>query len=90
MLGASNSFELFQGLMFEILTEFGEHRRAIVFGERRLAMAVETKQSIEIADWLWKIGKCYSRVGLRDHAAIAYRSSLRIFRNERCHRRLPA
>ena len=88
--GASNSFELFQGLMFEILTEFGEHRRAIVFGERRLAMAVETKQSIEIADWLWKIGKCYSRVGLRDHAAIAYRSSLRIFRNEPADPRLPA
>ncbi len=88
--GASNSFQLFQGLMFEILTEFGEHRRAIAFGERRLAMAVESKQSIEIANWLWKIGKCYSRVGLPDHAAFAYRSSLRIFRNEPSDPRLPA
>ena len=88
--GASNSFELFQGLMFEILIEFGEHRRAIAFGERRLAMAVESKQSIEIGNWLWKIGKCYSRVGLPDHAAFAYRSSLRIFRNEPADPRLPA
>jgi len=88
--GASNSFDLFQGLMFEILTEFGEHRRAIAFGERCLSKAVESKQSIEIADWLWKIGKCYSRVGLRDHAALAYRSSLRIFRNEPADPRLPA
>jgi tetratricopeptide (TPR) repeat protein len=88
--GVSNSFESFQGLMFEILTEFGEYRRAIAFGERRLAMAVESKQSIEIANWLWKIGKCYSRVGLRDHAAFAYRSSLRIFRNEPADPRLPA
>jgi tetratricopeptide (TPR) repeat protein len=87
---ASNSIELFQGLMFEILTEFGEHRRAIPFGERRLAVAVETKQSIQIANWLWKIGKCYSRIGLRDHAAFAYRSSLRIFRNEPADPRLPA
>jgi tetratricopeptide (TPR) repeat protein len=87
---AWNSLELFQGLMFEILTEFGEYRRAIAFGERRLAMAVETKQSVDIANWTWKIGKCYSRIGLRDHAAVAYRASVRIFRNEPDDPRLPA
>src|ERR1700733_11736593 len=53
---AWDSIELFQKLMFEILTEFGEQRRAIVFGERCLAMAVETKQTVEIANWLWKVG----------------------------------
>jgi tetratricopeptide (TPR) repeat protein len=86
---AANSVELFQGLMFEILTEFGEHRRAIAFGERRLGFAAEARQSVEIANWLWKIGKCYSRLGLRDHAATAYRASLRIFRNEPADPRLP-
>jgi tetratricopeptide (TPR) repeat protein len=87
---AWDSVELFQKLMFEILTEFGEHRRAIAFGERCLAMAVETKQSVKIADRLWQIGKCYSRLGLRDHAASAYRASVRIFRNEPADPRLPA
>jgi tetratricopeptide (TPR) repeat protein len=86
---AWDSIELFQKLMFEILTEFGEHRRAIAYGERCLAMAVETKQSVKIADRLWKIGKCYSRLGLRDHAASAYRASVRIFRNEPADPRLP-
>jgi tetratricopeptide (TPR) repeat protein len=75
--------------MFEVLTELGEHRRAIPFGERALAIAVEKKKSVAIADWLWKIGRCYSRLGLHDHAFVAYRSSARIFRNEPADPRLP-
>src|SRR5437879_3206596 len=55
---ACNSVELFQELMFVVLTELGESRRAIPFGERGLAIAVETRQSVGIADWLWKIGGC--------------------------------
>jgi tetratricopeptide (TPR) repeat protein len=85
-----NSVELFQELMFEVLTEFGEQRRAIPFGERALAIAVERRESVAIADWLWKIGRCYSRLGLRDHAEVAYRGSARIFRNEIADPRLPA
>jgi tetratricopeptide (TPR) repeat protein len=84
-----NSIELFQALMFDVLTELGEQRRAIPFGERALAVAVERKEPVAIADWLWKIGGCYSRLGLRDHAAIAYRGSARIFRNETADPRLP-
>jgi len=88
--GACNSFDSFQTLMFEILTELGEHRRALPYGERGLAIAVEMKQSVQAADWLWKIGRCYSRLGLRDHAVIAFRGSVRIFRNETADPRLPA
>lgn len=87
--GACNSLDSFQVLMFEILTELGEHRRAIPYGERGLALAIEAAQSIKAADWLWKIGRCYARIGLRDHAAIAYRGSVRIFRKESADPRLP-
>ena len=86
---ACNSLDLFQRLMFEVLTELGEQRRAIPFGERGLAITVEKKEATGIADWLWKIGRCYSRLGLHDHAAIAYRGSARIFRNELGDPRLP-
>ena len=86
---ACNSLDLFQRLMFEILTELGEQRRAIPFGERGLTNAVEKRETTGIADWLWKIGRCYSRLGLHDHAAIAYRRSARIFRNEAGDPRLP-
>jgi tetratricopeptide (TPR) repeat protein len=84
-----NSLDLFQRLMFEILTELGEQRRAIPFGERGLAIAVEKSDTTGIADWLWKIGRCYSQLGLHDHAAIAYRRSARIFRTEAGDPRLP-
>jgi len=84
-----NSLDLFQRLMFEVLTELGEQRRAIPFGERGLAIALEKKETISIADWLWKIGRCYSQLGLHDHAAIAYRRSARIFRTEAGDPRLP-
>ncbi len=84
-----DSIDSFQHLMFDILIELGEQRRAIAFGERALAIAVESKESVRTADLLWKIGGCYSRIGLRDHAAIAYRGALRIFRNETADPRLP-
>lgn len=87
---ACNSSELFQSVMFELLTELAEHRRAIPFGERALGFAIDKRESVTSADWLWKIGRCYSRLGLRDHAAIAYRASSRIFRKETADPRLPA
>jgi tetratricopeptide (TPR) repeat protein len=86
---ACNCLDLFQRLMFEILTELGEQRRAIPFGERGLAIAVEKRETTGIAEWLWKIGRCYSKLGLHDHAAIAYRRSARSFRNEAGDPRLP-
>ena len=88
--GGCDSVELFQELMFELLTDLGEYRRAIPFGERSLAFAVEAKQFITVADRLWKIGRCYSRLGRLDHAAIAYTGSVRIFRKEPSDPRLPA
>jgi tetratricopeptide (TPR) repeat protein len=78
----------YQELMFRLLVEMGEHRRAIPFGERAMAL-VETGKSHSIGDWLSKIGQCYARLGLRDHAAIAYRASVRIFRDEPADPRLP-
>ncbi len=82
--------DLFAMVMFELLTDLGEQRRAIPFGERALAMASDAREYLSVADWLSKIGRCYSRIGLRDHAAIAYRASMRIFRNETADPRLPA
>lgn len=87
---APESSEAFATLMFELLTESGEPRRALPFAERVLALGMERNQSIFVADWLWKIGGCYSRLGRRDHAAVAYRGSLRIFRNQSADPRLPA
>jgi tetratricopeptide (TPR) repeat protein len=84
-----DSVDSFQHLMFDVLIELGEQRRAIAFGERALAVAVESKESVRTADLLWRIGGCYSRIGLRDHAAIAYRGALRFFRNETADPRLP-
>ena len=86
---ACNSDELFQQLMFLVLRELGEYRLAIPFGERRLAIAVDKGESDSIGECLWKIGSCYSELGLRDHAAIAYRASVRIFRNQAGDPRLP-
>ncbi len=84
-----DSVDSFQHLMFDILIELGEQRRAIAFGERALAIAVESKESARTADLLRKIGGCYSRIGLRDHAAIAYRGALRFYRKETADPRLP-
>ena len=81
--------ELFAALMFDVLTDLGEYRQAIPFGDRALNTAIEQKKPVSIGDWLRKIGDCYSRLGLRDHAAIAYRASVRIFRNESADPRLP-
>ena len=85
----SESVELFQSIMFQVLTDLGEWQRAIPFGERTLALAVDAKDRIRTAELLWKVGGCYARLGLSDHAAIAYRGALRIFRGEAADPRLP-
>lgn len=87
---ASECSNLFAVLMFDLLMELGEPRRAIPFGERALAMAVKEKRHVSAGDRLWKMGICYARQGLRDHAEIAYRGAARIFRNENGDPRLPA
>ena len=80
--GGCEAVELYQSLMFEALGELGELQRAIPFGERALAIAAKANDAIRCADLLWRIGGCYSRMGLRDHAAIAYRGAARVFRQE--------
>jgi len=85
----SEASEMFASVLFEVLTELGEYKRALRFGNHALSLAIDHKKSISVADWLWKLGGCYSHLGLRDHAMIAYRGSARIFRNEPADPRLP-
>lgn len=86
---ACDSVGLYQSLMFDLLAQLGEHQRAIPFAERALGMAVEKKDSSSIGFWLLNLGRCYARLGLRDHAEIVYRAAARVFRNEPGDPRLP-
>ena len=86
---ACHGSPLVQAMMYELLTELGEFQRAIPFAERALAISIETKGPATAADWMWKMGTCYSRIGMRDHAEISYRASAKIFRGEAGDPRLP-
>jgi tetratricopeptide (TPR) repeat protein len=59
---------LFQHLMVEVLTELSEYRRAIPFLEKAIELKRESNDSIAMADLLWRVGECYGRSGLKDHA----------------------
>ena len=69
---------LFQHLMGSVLTGLADYRRAIPFWER----AIELKENnpIQMGEALWRVGECYGKSGLRDHAAISLRAAAKIFR----------
>jgi tetratricopeptide (TPR) repeat protein len=79
----------FNLLMAAVLMDLREYRRAIPFWEHAIELD-EGKDPIEIAHMLSKVGECYNRVGLRDHAAIPLRASVQTFRKHPEDPRLPA
>jgi tetratricopeptide (TPR) repeat protein len=86
--GATRQFEesragsrssLYQHLMGSVLTGLGDYRRAIPVWER--AIALKQDSPVQMGEALWRVGECYGKSGLRDHAAIALRAAAKIFRN---------
>ena len=65
--------------MANVLMEFGEYRRAIPFWEQGIQLG-DVNEPIDLAHMLARVGECYSRSGLKDHAAIPLRAAIEIFR----------
>jgi tetratricopeptide (TPR) repeat protein len=72
---------LFHHLMASALMELTEYRQAIPFWEQSLILKEDYASPTAMADALRRVGECYSRVGLKDHAAIPLRSAVKLFRN---------
>ncbi|HEY6765331.1 MAG TPA: tetratricopeptide repeat protein [Candidatus Sulfotelmatobacter sp.] len=70
---------LFHFSMANVLMKFGEYRRAIPFWEQALEL-YDAGEPIDLAHMLSKVGNCYNRSGLKDHAAIPLRAAVNIFR----------
>ena len=62
-----------------VLTGFGEYRRAIPFWEQAIQLE-DVKEPIDLAHMLARVGECYNRSGLKDHAAIPLHAAVKIFR----------
>ncbi|HUA17306.1 MAG TPA: tetratricopeptide repeat protein [Bryobacteraceae bacterium] len=72
---------LYSVLMADALSELNEHRRAIPHFEKALQGPLDFLSGPSAAaDVLFRAGKCYSRVGLRDHAAVPLRAAVQRFR----------
>ena len=69
--------------------EFGEYRRAIPFWEQSIH-SDEGKDPMDVAHMLSRVGECYSRTGLKDHATIPLRAALKTLRKYPEDPRLPA
>jgi tetratricopeptide (TPR) repeat protein len=82
---------LFQELMADVLTELREYRRAIPYCEASIQNFTELLDSPpSIAGVVWRAGKCYAMIGLRDHAAVPLRAAVKYFRMLAGDPRLPA
>jgi tetratricopeptide (TPR) repeat protein len=66
-------------LMASALSDLHEYRRAIPFWEQAIQLD-EDKDPIDMAHMLWRVGECYNRTGLKDHAAIPLRAAIKVFR----------
>jgi len=65
--------------MAAVLMEIGEYRRAIPFWEQAIQLD-DVKDPIDTAHMLARVGECYNRSGLKDHATIPLRAAVKIFR----------
>lgn len=79
------SFNLF---MASVLMDLGEYRRAIPFWEQTIQLD-DSRDPIEMASLLARVGECYSRTGLKDHAVIPLRAAVNTFRKYPEDPRLP-
>lgn len=73
---------VFQELMAGVLTEVGEHRRAIPYCEALVQCLGEPEAAAPagLAVALQQTGNNYLKIGLRDHAAIHLRAAVKAFR----------
>jgi tetratricopeptide (TPR) repeat protein len=58
-----------------------QYRLAIPYCEQAIQLLSEQNEPLALADMLWRAGNCYSRIGLREHAAIPLRAALKILRD---------
>lgn len=65
--------------MANLLMGLGEYRRAIPFWEQAIKLG-DVKEPIDLAHMLVRVGECYDKSGLKDHAAIPLRAAIKIFR----------
>jgi tetratricopeptide (TPR) repeat protein len=65
--------------MAAVLMDLEEYRRAIPFWEKLIEVD-DSKEPLEMAYALSKVGECYNRIGLKDHAAIPLRAAVKTFR----------
>lgn len=79
----------FHLLMAGVLMDICEYRRAIPFWEQAIQLD-DLKDPIDMAHMLARVGKCYNRIGLKDHAGIPLRAAVRTFRKHPEDPRLPA
>jgi tetratricopeptide (TPR) repeat protein len=66
-------------LLMAVLMDLREYRRAIPFWEQAIQLN-ESSGPTGIAQLLARVGECYNRIGLKDHAAIPLRAAVEIFR----------
>jgi len=83
----ANAF--FNLLMAAVLMDLGEYRRAIPFWEQAIQLD-DFKDPIDMAYKLSRVGECYCRTGLKDHALIPLRAATKTFRKHPEDPRLPA
>jgi tetratricopeptide (TPR) repeat protein len=81
---------LFHHLMARALMELAEYRQAIPFWEQELLLKEEHTTPTSLAETLMRLGECFSRVGLKDHAVIPLRAAVGIFRKHAGDPRLSA
>lgn len=65
------------------LHKLGDYRRAIPYWEQSIESADDDANSDGIATKLHRLGECYSRIGLKDHAAVPLCAALKLL--EFCH-----
>src|SRR5258708_1706038 len=80
---------MFQNLMAMVLSDLGEYRRAIPFWAQSDQLAVDLNDGVVMGELLRRLGRCYLRSGLRDHAAVPLREAVKIFRSQSADPRLP-
>ncbi len=81
---------IYHHLMADVLVELQEYRRAIPFWEQALQLGLELNKPVAMADILSRAGRCYAMCGLKEHAAILLRASLKIFRDYPGDPRIPS
>lgn len=80
-LSAASEEVPFLNLMSNALMDLGEYQRAIPFCEQLIQLMAERNKPLVVAELLEREGRCYSRSGLKEHAAVPLRAALKILRD---------